>query len=191
MQRLSHYGLNNGAALDKVPKLKPLMKTCENKLCYLNPPAIWDTVTQVFDKAIEAGELPPGTMYPITKKQWIDGYDPASPSSTGKTPTTNFHHLRRLVLGQIVKWCLSVVSKYCHICLEPLWNPKHLASLKTIHNRLAALDFDHCVPKLKDAQYHTSKMWREQPLVAFMTEEKKSGCFCHRPCHFIGQNMKD
>jgi len=95
MQRLSHYVLNTGAVLDKVPKVKALMKTCENKLKAVNPPVTWDTVTQVFDEVIEAGQLPPDTMYCITKKQWIEGYDPAYPSTTGKTPTTSFHLLRR------------------------------------------------------------------------------------------------
>jgi len=123
-------------------------------------------------------------------KGWTTGYDLADFSTTGRTPTTNFNQLRRLVLYDIVKWCLSVASKYCHICLEPLWKPEHLSSLEVIQHRMTELDFDHCVPKPKDANYTTPKMWVQQPLVVLMTNEKKSGCFCHKKCHYRGDNMK-
>ena len=52
MQRLSPYDLTTGDALLKVPKLKALMKTCENNLRCPAPPAGWDTVAEVFDESI-------------------------------------------------------------------------------------------------------------------------------------------
>ena len=122
-------------------------------------------------------------------KGWTTGYDLAVFSTTGRTPTTNFNQLRRLVLYDIVKWCLSVVSKYCPMCMEPMWKPEHLSSLQAITERMGELDFDHCVPKLKDTHYTNAKMWEQQPLVAHMTDEKKSGCFCHKKCHCRGDNM--
>ena len=69
---------------------------------------------------------------------------------------------------------LSVAQKYCHICVEPLWTMEHLANPRAMHDRITELDFDHCVPKIKDEHYTNSKMWVEQPLVSLMTGDKKS-----------------
>jgi hypothetical protein len=143
----------------------------------------------LLDQAIKEGRLPPETIYPVTEKQWNEGYDPTAFSTNGKTPATKFCKLRRHVLYAIVKWSLSVVSKYCPMCMELLWAPEHLNSPQAIHERMAELDFDHCVPKLKDADYSRANTWVGAPLVHQMTTEEKSGCFCHKKCHFRGDNM--
>jgi hypothetical protein len=43
---------------------------------------------------------------------------------------------------------------------------------------------------MKSHQYTNCKAWMEQPQDAVMTEEKKSGCFCHEACHYGGNNIE-
>jgi len=43
----------------------------------------WDAITEIFDEAIRAGEQPPDTKYPVTKKEWMCGYDAEAPRNSG------------------------------------------------------------------------------------------------------------
>jgi hypothetical protein len=59
----------------------------------------------VFDEAILHEDMAPGTGYPVTRKQWEDGYDAEAYSTTGRVPQIDFHKLRRLVAVTICKCC--------------------------------------------------------------------------------------
>ena len=128
----------------------------------------WYDVTCVLEETILAGDLPPGSGYPVTENQWFDGHDPSC-SYTGKSTTTECHNLLRVIVVIIVKWCITTDQRYCHICFGPLWG-----------TTLSLLDFDHCVPYMKSEDYSAGHVWIEQPQVALMTPEKRRGCFCHK-----------
>ena len=137
----------------------------------------WHDVTCVLEEAIIASELTPGTAYPVTEKQWFDGHDPSC-SQTDKSTSTDWYQLHRLITDIIIKWCITTDQRYCHICFDPLWGTK-----------LSLLDFDHCVPSMKSADYLVRRVWQEQPLVAIMTPETRRGCFCHKVWHWRVGNM--
>lgn len=150
------------------------------------PPTGWDKVTPVFDEAIQVGEMPDGTEYPVTEKQWTHGYDPSVAAGSGKAPTDP-QASRRGVAAFMIKWCITIAQKDCYICVEPLWPLDVLREPSTWSSHAGLLDFDHCVPRLKSSDYST-KAWTNQPYLAMLTLEKRMGCFCHKKCHYKGNN---
>jgi hypothetical protein len=80
-----------------------MTKSQKNLTSKNGPPAPWHEVTDVFDEAILHGDMGPGTGYPVTRKQWEDGYDAEAFSTTGKTPTARLPDLHRLVAATILK----------------------------------------------------------------------------------------
>jgi hypothetical protein len=190
--RLKHYRLLLGSLIEVLPKLVAFLKKTEVGLSNASAPADWRQATAMFDEAIKQGDQPafPATAYPVTEMQWVCGYDPEAPSNTGKPPSGSHHHLRRKVLGTMIKWCLTIAQKYCHICFLPLWLPNIVTNGRVAKEHMATLDFDHCVPWMKSHSYSSHAYWLDVPRVTQMCTEKKSGCFCHGRCHFRGANME-
>ena len=83
-----------------------------------------------------------------------------------------------------------MAQRYCHICFDLLCGAGNPTDPASATGHLSLLDFDHCVPHMKQADYSNKRAWFEQPQVALITLEKKSGCFCHRLCHWRGDNME-
>jgi hypothetical protein len=175
-----------------LPKLRAFMKQTETGLNNPTAPATWDQATGMFDEAIAKGDQPafPATPYPVTERQWVRGYDADAPSNTGKAPTKSHQQYRNKVLGIMIKWCITITQKYCHICFLPLWLPPNLANGQRAPEHMATLSFDHCIPWMKSHLYTSTGYWGNVPRVTRMCSEKKSGCFCHNACHFKGSNMQ-
>ena len=94
-----------------------------------------------------------------------------------------------MAAGVVIKWCVTIAQKICYICFETLYKAANVVSLKSTITHMRLLDFDHCIPSWKSADYTSTIYWSMQPLVAFLTDEKKSGCFCHKECHWMSDNV--
>jgi len=196
MHRLHYYGLSTGGVWDRLPRLRVFMTKGEIGL--LNPiaPATWPEATAMFDEALAVGSHPPYpvTKYPVTRLQWVqweEGYDPEFPNRSGTYSRRSPQAGRPYIMGTMVKWCLTKAQHYCHICLTPLEAPYNASGEGQANDHLRNWDFDHCVPWMKSPSYKNNKYWLEQPRVARMSLEKKTGCFCHKPCHAAGSNKED
>ncbi len=120
-------------------------------------------------------EIPSHGIYEITLT-----HQPSSPLLLNNelTPfSTSHHHL----------YVLSTHHQpFVNLTVASFW--LKLTSNSKIHGSL--LDFDHCVPHMKHPDYTSTTTWQDQPGVALLTVEKKSGCFCHKTCHWRGDNME-
>ena len=107
-------------------------------------------------------------------------------TDSGKLPGTPLHKLHMTVAGIIIKWCITIAQKICFIYFESLYPSVTIVSLKSTLslNRCTSSDFDHYIQSWKNLYYTSHTHWACKPLVASLNTKKKSGCFCHKECHW-------
>jgi hypothetical protein len=190
MLRLHHYALSLDGLLELLPLLRAFMKEGETGLQCPIAPAPWNQVTAMFDETLAVGNQPPYpvTDYPVTQLSWEAGYDQDTPSRSATNSRRSPQQNRPDIMGTMVKWCLTKAQQYGYICFTPLWMPYNMTDVGRTADHLRALDFDHCVPWMKSPTYNNSSYWYNTPKVSRMCDEKKAGCFCHKPFHRPGKN---
>jgi hypothetical protein len=178
------------AVLKRLPLLTVLLVDIASKkgtsagLSSVSGPGDYEAIEAVALQALTNAKLPPGTPVPMTRTAWLDGWGEAMKQDGQPPKFPQFN--RALLLGQHIQYLLSITQWLCPICLKRLLRQHDLEDMFAVAAAMMTLHFDHCIPSIKNPDYHPLGYWYHHPMVLDFFLEKLSGCFVHQACHKKG-----
>jgi hypothetical protein len=111
-------------------------------------PGNYEAIEALTLQALTNAKLPPGTPVPMTRRAWLDGWDPSM--KRDGDPPKEFRSNRPLLLGQYIQFLLAITQWLCPICLKRLLRAHDLEDIFSVAACMMTLAFDHCIPQLKN-----------------------------------------